>query len=184
MAVSSLNSSVLALIGDIGGPELLLIFVLVLLLFGGKSLPDFARGLARSIREFKKATSGVEEEIKRAMEEPPPPRRSLPPPPPPVSDHGFDHGGQPAAHDSYHDYSHHDYHAGEHPAGPSGHEIDSSIPPAPPPASEPTAVGHASPPEDAGAPLADQPATQGSALPAPAPASSGESAPGTSTKVP
>ncbi|MFN5560521.1 MAG: twin-arginine translocase TatA/TatE family subunit, partial [Opitutaceae bacterium] len=48
-----MNSSVLALIGDIGGPELLLIFVLVLLLFGGKSLPDFARGLARSIREFK-----------------------------------------------------------------------------------------------------------------------------------
>lgn len=175
-----MNSSVLALIGDIGGPELLLIFVLVLLLFGGKSLPDFARGLARSIREFKKATSGVEEEIKRAMEEPPPPRRSLPPPPPPVSDHGFDHGGQPAAHDSYHDYSHHDYHAGEHPAGPSGHEVDSSIPPAPPAASEPATAGDVPAPSETVTPQADHATSQGSALPAPAPASSGESVPGPS----
>jgi len=74
------------LIGDIGGPELLLIFVLVLLLFGGQRLPDFARGLGKSIREFKKATSGVEEEIKRAMEEPPVPikrQAMLPPPAPP-----------------------------------------------------------------------------------------------------
>lgn len=63
----------LGLIGDIGGPELLLIFILVLLLFGGQRLPDFARGLGKSIREFKKATSGVEEEIKRAMEERPVP---------------------------------------------------------------------------------------------------------------
>lgn len=59
----------LALIGDIGGPELLLILVLVLLLFGGKALPDFAKGIGRAMREFKKATSGVEEEIKRAMDD-------------------------------------------------------------------------------------------------------------------
>lgn len=73
------------LIGDIGGPELILIFVLVLLLFGGQRLPDFARGLGKSIREFKKATSGVEEEIKRAMEEPPRPvPRPAPLPPPPA----------------------------------------------------------------------------------------------------
>jgi len=70
-----MNSPVIGLIGDIGGPELMLIFALVLLLFGGKRLPEFARGLGKSIRELKKATSGVEEEIKRAMEEPPPPRK-------------------------------------------------------------------------------------------------------------
>lgn len=70
-----MTSPVIGLIGDIGGPELMLIFALVLLLFGGKRLPEFARGLGKSIREFKKATSGVEEEIKRAMEEPPPPRK-------------------------------------------------------------------------------------------------------------
>ncbi len=70
-----MTSSSFALIGDIGGAELLLIFILVLVLFGGKRLPEFARGLGKSIREFKKATSGVEEELRRVMEEPPPPPR-------------------------------------------------------------------------------------------------------------
>ncbi len=70
-----MTSSLFAIIGDIGGAELLLIFVLVLVLFGGKRLPEFARGLGRSIREFKKATSGVEEEIRRVMEDPPPRRK-------------------------------------------------------------------------------------------------------------
>lgn len=73
-----MTSFFLALIGDIGGAELLLIFVLVLVLFGGKRLPEFARGLGKSIREFKKATSGVEEELRRVMEEPPPPPRKKP----------------------------------------------------------------------------------------------------------
>ncbi len=55
---------------DVGGGEMLLIFFVVLLLFGGKKMPEFARGLGKSIREFKKATAGVEDEIKRVMEEP------------------------------------------------------------------------------------------------------------------
>lgn len=50
---------------------MLLIFFVVLLLFGGKKMPEFARGLGKSIREFKKATAGVEDEIKRALEEEP-----------------------------------------------------------------------------------------------------------------
>lgn len=74
-SLTLLTSPIFGLIGDIGGPELMLIFVLVLLLFGGKKLPEFARGLGKSIREFKKATSGVEDEIRKAMEEPPPPRK-------------------------------------------------------------------------------------------------------------
>lgn len=61
----------LAFLDGIGSMELLLIFVLALVLFGGKGLPNIARGLGRAVREFKKATSGVEEEIKRAMESPP-----------------------------------------------------------------------------------------------------------------
>ncbi len=72
-----------AFIDGIGGPELLLIFVLSLMLFGGKKLPELARGLGRSVREFKRAAAGVEQEIKRAIEEPPPPRR--PGAAPPVS---------------------------------------------------------------------------------------------------
>jgi TatA/E family protein of Tat protein translocase len=59
----------LAFIDGLGGPEMVLIFVIVLVLFGGQKLPEFARGLGKSIREFKKAAAGVEEEFKRALEE-------------------------------------------------------------------------------------------------------------------
>ena len=65
---------------DVGGGEMMLIFFIVLILFGGKKLPEFARGLGKSIREFKKATAGVEDEIKRAMEEPSPPKPRYTPP--------------------------------------------------------------------------------------------------------
>ena len=60
-------------IEGIGGPELLMIMFIVLLLFGANRLPDLARGMGRAVREFKKATSGVEQEVRRAMAEPPPP---------------------------------------------------------------------------------------------------------------
>src|SRR5687768_4096912 len=59
----------LAFIDGLGGPEMMLIFVIVLVLFGGQKLPEFARGLGKSIREFKKAAAGVEEEFKRALDE-------------------------------------------------------------------------------------------------------------------
>ena len=41
--------------GSIGLPELLLIFFIVLLIFGGKRLPEMARGLGAGIRDFKRA---------------------------------------------------------------------------------------------------------------------------------
>ena len=50
--------------GGIGPQELLVILVLVLLLFGGKKLPELARGLGKGIREFRKASSSIEEEMK------------------------------------------------------------------------------------------------------------------------
>jgi TatA/E family protein of Tat protein translocase len=67
-----MNSNIysLAFIEGLGGPELMMIFFVVLLLFGGQKLPELARGLGKSVREFKKATAGVEEEIKKAMEAP------------------------------------------------------------------------------------------------------------------
>jgi sec-independent protein translocase protein TatA len=61
----------LAFIEGIGGPELLMIMFIVLLLFGANRLPELARGIGKSVREFKKAASGVEEEVRRAMEEEP-----------------------------------------------------------------------------------------------------------------
>jgi len=73
--------STLAFIEGIGGPELLMIMFVVLLLFGGQKLPELAKGLGKSLREFKKAASGVEEEFKRAIEETPD-TPSAPPRPP------------------------------------------------------------------------------------------------------
>ncbi|HVZ65230.1 MAG TPA: twin-arginine translocase TatA/TatE family subunit [Lacunisphaera sp.] len=58
-----------AFIEGIGGPELMMIMFIILLLFGANRLPDLAKGLGRSVREFKKAASGVEEEVRRVMEE-------------------------------------------------------------------------------------------------------------------
>ena len=80
-ALSALSTSPLAFLDGIGGMEMLLVFVIGLLLFGGKGLPDMARTLGKAIREFKKATAGVEDQVKRALEEPaapPAPRRAPP----------------------------------------------------------------------------------------------------------
>jgi sec-independent protein translocase protein TatA len=67
---------------NLGGGEIILILALVLILFGAKKLPELAKGLGTGIKEFKKATRDVTEEMHSAMEEPPPQPRSLPPSPP------------------------------------------------------------------------------------------------------
>jgi sec-independent protein translocase protein TatA len=54
-----------------GGWEVVLILAVVLLLFGSKKLPELARGLGQGIREFKKATREVGDELNQAIEEPP-----------------------------------------------------------------------------------------------------------------
>ncbi|HXI00306.1 MAG TPA: twin-arginine translocase TatA/TatE family subunit [Sphingobacteriaceae bacterium] len=50
---------------NIGTPELMAIMFVVILLFGGKKLPELARGLGKGIREFKDASDGVKREIHR-----------------------------------------------------------------------------------------------------------------------
>jgi sec-independent protein translocase protein TatA len=54
---------------NIGTPELLLILLAVLLLFGGNKLPELARGLGKGIREFKDASDNVKREIHRNINE-------------------------------------------------------------------------------------------------------------------
>ena len=71
-----MNHSLLAF--ALGWGEIVLILVVVLLLFGAKKLPELARGLGQGIKEFKKATRDVQEDLQRAIEEEPPreaPRR-------------------------------------------------------------------------------------------------------------
>ncbi len=56
-------------IGGIGGSELLLIVFVLLLLFGGKKLPELMKGLGRGIRDFKDAVSSETEQIKAGIED-------------------------------------------------------------------------------------------------------------------
>ena len=49
--------------GRIGLPELLVVLVIVLLLFGAKRLPEIARGMGKSIQEFKKGLKETEKDI-------------------------------------------------------------------------------------------------------------------------
>lgn len=56
-------------IGLPGGPELLLIAFVVLLLFGGKKLPELMKGLGKGIREFNNAKANIESEVRDSMKE-------------------------------------------------------------------------------------------------------------------
>lgn len=49
--------------GSFGGWEILLIFLVVLLVFGAKRIPEIARGLGKGIREFKDATTNIRQEL-------------------------------------------------------------------------------------------------------------------------
>jgi len=59
----------LAFLGTLGGPEIALIFLIMLLLFGAKKLPQLARGIGKSMGEFKKAREEFEDEIKKGAED-------------------------------------------------------------------------------------------------------------------
>ncbi|RPJ33247.1 MAG: twin-arginine translocase TatA/TatE family subunit [Verrucomicrobiaceae bacterium] len=61
-----MNHLHLAFIGSLGGQEIVIIFLIVLLLFGAKKLPELARGIGKSMGEFKKAREDFEKEITRA----------------------------------------------------------------------------------------------------------------------
>jgi sec-independent protein translocase protein TatA len=75
----------LAVLGLSGG-ELMLVLVAVLVLFGARKIPEFAKGLGQGIKEFKKASREVTDEMQRAVEEEPaPPPRKTPAPEAPAA---------------------------------------------------------------------------------------------------
>lgn len=49
--------------GSIGGPEIIIILLIVLVLFGAKKIPELAQGLGKGIREFKKAAKDVQDDL-------------------------------------------------------------------------------------------------------------------------
>lgn len=52
----------------IGAPEIIFIVLIVLLLFGGKKIPELMKGLGKGVRSFKEGMSEVEEEIKKPLD--------------------------------------------------------------------------------------------------------------------
>ena len=63
----------------LSGGELILVLVAVLILFGAKKIPDFAKGLGQGIKEFKKASREVQDEFDRVTSDV---NNPAPPPPP------------------------------------------------------------------------------------------------------
>ena len=76
-----MNTTIFAVLG-LGGGELVLIAVVALILFGANKIPTFMKGLGQGIKEFKKASGDVQNELERAMHEEPPRNPPTPPTPP------------------------------------------------------------------------------------------------------
>jgi sec-independent protein translocase protein TatA len=54
---------------SLGGQEVILLVLAVLLLFGGKKIPELMRGIGRGIREFNDARSSIKDEIEQGMKD-------------------------------------------------------------------------------------------------------------------
>ena len=75
---------------NLAGPDLIIILLIVLLLFGAKKLPELARGMGQAVREFSKAKDEFDREVTRPPE-----------PAPPVAAAKLDQPPVDVAHDSH-----------------------------------------------------------------------------------
>ena len=55
----------------IGAPEIIFIVIIVLLLFGGKKIPELMKGMGKGVKMFKQGMNEMEEEVKRPLEDQP-----------------------------------------------------------------------------------------------------------------
>ncbi|MDR1601880.1 MAG: twin-arginine translocase TatA/TatE family subunit [Tannerella sp.] len=61
----SLNGIVhLGLLGPLGTSEIIIIAIIILLLFGGKKIPELMKGLGKGVKNFKEGVKGIEDDIK------------------------------------------------------------------------------------------------------------------------
>ena len=63
--------NLLALLSNFGGPDLIIILLIILVLFGAKKLPELARGMGQAVREFQKAKDEFTDELHNAGKTPP-----------------------------------------------------------------------------------------------------------------
>ncbi|HEX2786846.1 MAG TPA: twin-arginine translocase TatA/TatE family subunit [Ignavibacteria bacterium] len=58
----------------LGTPEIILIVIVILVLFGAKKIPELMQGLGKGVKEFKKATTDIEKDINTASNDEPKPK--------------------------------------------------------------------------------------------------------------
>jgi sec-independent protein translocase protein TatA len=63
-----MQTPILLFLGDIGGSELMLIMVVILIFFGANKIPELARGLGKGIREFKDASTEIRREFEQVSQ--------------------------------------------------------------------------------------------------------------------
>jgi sec-independent protein translocase protein TatA len=69
--MTTITTPALAFIGNFGGGEIILIFLIVLLLFGAKKVPELFRSLGKGVNEFRKAKNEWEQDIQDVMNQEP-----------------------------------------------------------------------------------------------------------------
>lgn len=62
-------NTVFAFLGGIGGWEILLIMLVILIFFGAKKIPELARGLGKGLREFKDATTDIKKDLESGIDD-------------------------------------------------------------------------------------------------------------------
>ncbi|MFS8616117.1 MAG: twin-arginine translocase TatA/TatE family subunit [Solitalea sp.] len=70
----------LLFLGGMGASEIIIIALIVLLLFGGRKIPELMRGLGRGVREFKDAQEGIKEELDDSVKQSDTKKQSTPQP--------------------------------------------------------------------------------------------------------
>ena len=85
------------LLGMLNTPEIIALMVLALILFGAKKLPELAKGLGHGIREFRKASREISDELNTSLHEDPVPPRKTSSSPTPSSPEGT----EPQSPDAY-----------------------------------------------------------------------------------
>lgn len=63
-----MNTIGLLFLGSLGAPEIIIIALVVLLLFGGKKIPELMRGIGKGVRSFKEGINGIEKDIKEGTD--------------------------------------------------------------------------------------------------------------------
>jgi sec-independent protein translocase protein TatA len=58
-----------SLMFGLGGSEIAVVLIIVIILFGGKKIPELMRGLGQGIKEFNNAKANIETEVKQNMKE-------------------------------------------------------------------------------------------------------------------